>query len=167
MSIVRSIFTGMTLASCMFLFTACPDPIVVPEQSLELSADYVSAKEVWLGVRFQDSAQPRTLAIKRDGAVVYSTSDAPSNVLFRDSSLTPNKSYSYSAERPGKQNDKPATLLVTTPDTTNHFIAWQVDTLADQGLIRDVWIFNQSYIVAVGDLEFDPAGQALSYGAAI
>lgn len=156
----------MILAGCMLLFTACPDPIVVPEQTLELTADYVSAKEVWLGVRFQDSTQPRGLVIKRDGIAIYSIGDAPLNVLFRDSLLTPNQTYSYSAERSDKQNDKPAFVSITTLDTTNHFISWQIDTIGALGHILDVWVFSQSNIVAVGEIEIDSAGQPLTYGVA-
>lgn len=148
----------------MLLFMACPDPIVMPEQTLELSADYISAKEVWLGVKFQDSAQPRSLVINRDGVTIYSTGDAPSNLLFRDSSLTPNQSYYYVAERPDTQNEKPASMFVTTLDTTNHFISWQTDTIATDGLIRDVWIFDQSNIWAVGEIQLDSASSILFYG---
>ncbi|MEX1138330.1 MAG: hypothetical protein WEB33_02870 [Bacteroidota bacterium] len=155
---------GAILTGCMLLFMACPDPIIAPEQTLEITADYVSAKEVWLGVRFQDSIQPRGLVIKRDGVAIYSVADAPSNVLFRDSSLTPNRSYSYSAERPDKQNDKPASMLVTTSDTTNHFISWQIDTIASDGLIRDVWIFDSNNIWAVGEIQVDSSGSPLFYG---
>ena len=142
------------------LLSGCPAPTQPPVQTLELSADYIGAKEVWLGVRLLDSSQPRTVVIKRNENVIYSNQDAAAEILFVDSLLAPKQTYSYRAERPGKENDLPVTINITTLDTTSHAVSWTVDTLGAQGLIRDVWAFDQNNIWAVGEIYLrDSTGQ--------
>jgi len=51
---------------------------------------------------------------------------------------------------------KSETCLTCPPqlvDTTSHNIQWIVDSLSERGLVRDVWVFSQNNVIAVG--EFD------------
>jgi hypothetical protein len=75
--------------------------------------------------------------------------------------LRPKTSYSYTAIplKDGREADEPYRLQVTTLDTTSHQISWVVDTLGVEGIIRDVWVFDQNHLWAVGEIEVDTGGQ--------
>lgn len=158
MTDLRTMMVSLASAGCMLFFAACPSPLRPPTPTIELTVDYVSSKEIWLGMRLLNSSQPGNIAVKRDGALVYSNTNAPPIILIRDTLLTPRQGYLYRAERFDGPNDQESVnIFVTTPDTTHHSIAWQVDTLGVQGMIRDIWIFDQNNIWAVGEIEVDSA----------
>ncbi len=153
-----------TILFCLLSSIGCPAPTQPPVQTLELSADYIGAKEVWLRVT---ATQSRGVRVTRNGVTIFTNNSLLGETLVVDSSLVPSRSYTYTATplKDGRDVDEPSRLQVTTLDTTSHTVSWQIDTLGAQGLIRDVWVFDQNNVWAVGEIQVETGQPA--YGAAV
>jgi hypothetical protein len=97
---------------------------------------------------------------------VFNVTLTTSETTLYDSTLTPNKSYTYQAILSSKQDQIPSNkVTVTTLDTTSHNFTWQTFTFGDAGAgsstLYDCAIVNDTLAYAVGEIYMnDSTGQA-------
>jgi hypothetical protein len=109
--------------------------------------------EVWLRVSFVDTVLNRAFRLTRDGQPILSATILQRDTTVLDSSVTPNRLYTYKAYRlaSGSIVDSSDTVHAKTLDTTSHNFTWRVDTLGETGnsFFADVAIIGDS-VWAVG-----------------
>ena len=144
------------------LVTSCSSPTGPVNNSLTLSVD-VSCTEAWLKLSANNVSLPKGITITRDGNNLFSFTLTTKDTTLYDSTLAPNKSYTYQAKINliGGQSDK---IVVTTFDTTSHNFTWQTFTFGDPGAgsstLNDVAIVNDTLAYAVGEIYMnDSTGQ--------
>jgi len=124
---------------------------------LELTPENVISKEVWLRVRFLNTAGPLDFVLERNGsqiAVGKIRTAGKADTLVIDATVSPGTTYRYKAiQLEGTARTMESDVVqVTTLDTTSHLVQWQVDTVGIRGTIFDVWAFSQNNIWAVGEI---------------
>jgi len=140
------------------LFSTCDQPNGPGKYPfLELTAENVISKEVWLRVRFLNTAGPLDFVLERNGsqiAVGKIRTVGKADTLVIDATVSPGTTYRYKAiQLEGTARTMESDLVqVTTLDTTSHQVQWQVDTVGIRGTIFDVWAFSQNSIWAVGEI---------------
>lgn len=155
------LFSGIVFL--LFVSFSCQSPNE-PINSLTLSVDF-SCTEAWLNISTSNVSLPQQLEVTRDGKSVFNVTLITSETTLYDSTLTPNKSYTYHAILSSNQDQIPSNkVTVTTLDTTSHNFTWQTFTLGDAGagnsVLYDVAIINENDIWAVGEIYMkDSTGQ--------
>jgi hypothetical protein len=154
----------LTLLCC-----SCKDeaiPLLPPHMpTVQLTLEEAGVTEVWVRLKFTDSASPRGFALRCDPTTVLSGVLTGQDTVLVDTSAAPRHSYSYVAFRLSGtvQIDSSTTLQVTTLDTTSHEgYSWGVDTLGDgnSSVLFDVAIINDSLAYLVGRISLrDSTGQ--------
>jgi hypothetical protein len=140
------------------LFSTCDQPNGPGKYPfLELTAENVISKEVWLRVRFVNTAGPLDFVLERNGsqiAVGKIQTAGKADTLVIDTAVSPGTTYRYKAiQLEGTARTMESDVVeVTTLDTTSHAVQWQVDTLGVRGEIYDVWAFSRDNIWAVGEI---------------
>jgi hypothetical protein len=139
-----------------------PPPPYVP--TIQLSIEDASCTEAWLKIRLTDSAEPRTLVMKRDSQSVLTAQMIANDSVFIDENLLPRRTYTYRAFRLNgtTPTDSSTAVQVTTKDTTSHNFTFQLDTLGvgNGSILWDVAIINDTLAYAVGEMYLrDSSGQ--------
>ncbi len=156
------------LCACVLVptvFSSCKEAPPEPSgPSTFLAVEDVSCTEAWLKVSLATLAQPRTIAIQRDGRTILTAELNSTDSVFVDDSLSPKHTYAYQA-----QKIQGSVVLETTPtvqaatmDTTSHNFTWQIDTLGDgaSSALYNVAIINDTLVYAVGEIYLrDSTGQ--------
>jgi hypothetical protein len=148
----------------LILSVTCTEPTGPNDKRITLSVD-VSCTEAWLTISASNVSFPQQLEVTRDGRSVFNVTLTTSETTLYDSTLTPNKSYTYQAILSSKQDQIPSNkVTVTTLDTTSHNFIWQTFTFGDGGagssVLYDVTIINENDIWAVGEIY---ANDSLAY----
>jgi hypothetical protein len=155
----------LILLSCL-LCCGCkdegtPPPPYVP--TIQLSMEDASSTEAWLKIRLTDSAEPRTVVVRRDSQSVLTAQMTTNDSVLIDENLLPRRTYTYRAFRLNgtTPTDSSTPVQVTTMDTTSHNLTWQIDTLgATASTLYDVVIINDTLAYAVGEIYLrDSTGQ--------
>jgi len=139
------------------LFTACTTEMVVPRPSIQLTVRDVGVKDIWLDAMVSGSMGSQTLSLLRDGATVLSVGLTSSDTTIISDGLLPDHTYSLQVIlSEGRNSAFPEAIRVTTLDTTNHGVTWQIDTLGEGSgsILRDVAILNDTLAYAVGEVYF-------------
>ncbi len=149
-----------------FAILSCgKDTVVGPHlPTVELQALRVEAIEVALKITLPDSLVPRTFAVKRDGAVIFSGQMTGTEATVVDTTVLPARSYFYQALRlsGGEAVDSSDVVAVTTLDTTSHNYTWELQTIGVfQSSLSDVWGSSATNVYAVGRVEV-PDGETQS-----
>jgi hypothetical protein len=121
---------------------------------LELTAENVISKEVWLRVKFVNVRQPWEFVVERDGKQIAAGRTQKADTLVIDTTATPKRLHRYKVIQleGGVRTLESDVLEVVTLDTTSHAVRWEVDTLGVRGTIFDVWAFARDNIWAVGEI---------------
>jgi len=138
-----------------------PPPYV---STVQLAIEDTGVTDVWLKLRFTDTAQPRNYQLRRDGTLLLSGLLAASDSVLLDTAALPKRTYQYKAYRLNNTTltDSSASLSVTTMDTTSHNFSFQIDTLGvTSSVLYDVAIINDMLAYVVGEmyLRNDTTGQ--------
>ncbi len=141
--------------SVLFCFAQCSkgvNPDDLPR--LELTAENVISKEVWLRVKFVNVRQPWEFVVERDGKQIAAGRTQKADTLVIDTTATPKRLHRYKVIQleGGVRTLESDVLEVVTLDTTSHAVRWEVDTLGVRGTIFDVWAFARDNIWAVGEI---------------
>jgi hypothetical protein len=150
-SLFLLLLTGaLALSGC----TESPPEPRIP--SIELEAIDATCTEAWLRLRINDgSAPPYDIKLARDGEHITDLRLLTSDSLIIDDGLLPNRTYTYTAIRPGGSpfGGFSARANVTTLDTTSHDFVWEIHTLGDgYSVLYDVTIINDTLAYAVGEI---------------
>ncbi|MCL4551045.1 MAG: glucosyl transferase [Bacteroidetes bacterium] len=134
------------------LVISCNSPNGPMNNSLTLSAE-VSCTEAWLKLSANNVSLPKGVTLTRDGNSIFNFTLTTRDTTLYDSTLVPNKSYTYQAllSPLGGQSNK---VVATTLDTTSHNFSWQMFTFGEQSssVLYDVAIINENDIWAVGEI---------------
>jgi hypothetical protein len=137
------------ITAIMFtILVNCTEPTGPNDKGITLSVD-VSCTEAWLTISASNVSLPQQLEVTRDGRSVLNVTLTTSETTLYDSTLTPNKSYTYHAILSSNQNQISGNkVTVTTLDTTSHNFTWQTFTFGDGGagssVLNDVAIVNDT-----------------------
>ena len=148
MPLILCFSAALLISNC----TKSTDPNSLPR--IELTAENVISREVWLKLRFVNLPKPWEFVVERDGReILFGRTDKPDTLII-DTTATPRTTYRYKAiQLEGKVKTLESDgLQVTTLDTTSHAVQWIVDTLGVRGEIYDVWAFSRDNIWAVGEM---------------
>lgn len=131
-----------------------PTPYV---PTIFLSAEDVGVTDAWLKITRDTPHPTQDIVLKRDGQTVFSDLRLlTSDTLLIDTSLLPNRTYTYKAYRltSDTPTDSSASVSVTTLDSTSHNFQFETFVLGDgnSSVLYDVAIINDTLVYAVGEI---------------
>jgi hypothetical protein len=145
--------------------TTEPTPPQGEKGNIVLSLADTSCTEAWVNLKTQNIPISAQINLLLNDSALTSISLASSDMVIYIDSLLPNKSYQLQAQY--KDNSSTVSsnkVAIQTIDTTNHNFSWQYFTFGDpsagSSALYDVFILNDTFIYAVGDIyKLDSLGQ--------
>src|SRR3989338_7159897 len=134
MPLILCFSAALLISNC----TKSTDPNSLPR--IELTAENVISKEVWLRVKFININEPREFVLERDGPdgrgkQIATGRTGKADTLVIDTTALPRTVYAYKAiQLEGRARTLESDVVqVQTLDTTSHAVQWQIDTLGVRG----------------------------------
>ena len=158
--------TSTLILTLFFSAQSCISPTTPPNsKSLSLTVADVSCTEAWLNLTTNNISLPANILIKKNGDNFLNITFAGNDTTLYDSTLSPNKTYTYQAEYSGGFNlSTSEAVTAKTMDTTSNNFTWQLYTLGNavgtSSMLDDVAIVNDTLAYAVGAIYLkDSTGQ--------
>ncbi len=163
--LAKNFFLYLTSTLILILFfstQSCKSPTAPSGNgNLSLTVADVSCTEVWLNLKINNIPLPTNIVIKKNGSPFLSINLTSKDTTLYDSTLLPNKTYSYQAEYDkGFVTEKSEAVTAKTMDTTSSNFTWQTFTFGvggDNGF-NDVAVVSPTSIWAVGKFSIQDSG---------
>ena len=159
---MKHLFLALSIMAVVLTVWTCNEPSTPPTNTDKISLSLVEALDtrVTLKLSFSDPIAQYSVALERDGAILFNHRIFYSDTTFLDTALVPNTLYKYKAFliRDSARFYESKELRVTTVppiplDTSSHSIQWERLYFGDgQSSFYDVTVINDTCAYAVGEI---------------